>query len=278
MDPVSTLFVAIGLIAIVAGLVFVAVTRQAMKRTAWGIVAVGAILTASGFFITPLLFATSAGPATAPSGASISVASATAPALPSGCTLYTATNNIFCTVVFNKTSNALYIQPALADSAGHGSGTGHGQNYLQAAWKMIRTDAINTTFSFGATVVTIPTFNSLGATPTGYSPVGYKAATSSTNGQWQVFPGQGTLANQYPTGNAPGAATNVITTGVPIQSFSSALLSWHISLAGGNSTSFPQTAAQAWANNTQQIMAFSFANAGSLSAWTVSFDILGWDP
>lgn len=234
---------------------------------------VGLVVIGLSVFVPPLIPAsTSNGPSTAPSTAAVSVVLASTPALPSGCTAYTSTNTVNCLIVYNKTSNYFAIQPTLS------SGTAAGQQYLLLGFKVIRTDALNTTFLFGNTLSSIYTTNSLGATPTTYGIIGYTSATSTTPGTWQVFPGSGTLASQKPTVSAPTTATNLETTGLAVQSFGSVTNVWHFSLAGKNSTSAPNLFAQALTNFTAYPNVMTFANApAAQSTWTVTFTMIGWD-
>ena len=271
LSDFATAVLLLGVIFTVLGAIILFAARRSSSRMGWASLAVGIIVIILAVVLVSPLTTTGGGvPSATGTGASINVVSATAPALPAGCTLYASQYQILCTAVFNKTSDYLAVQAAI------GHGTASGATYMQLGFKLIRVDAINATYSFGATVAQLPTFSSLGATPTQYGPIGYKTATSTTNGQWQIYPSAGTLANQYPTVAAPTTSSGVITTGVPIQSFSSATLVWHMTFAGSNSTSFPMTAAQAWANNSYEYSTFTFANAGASATWTVGFDLLGW--
>jgi len=257
-----------GLFLAVVGVILVLVLRGASLKPAVGVILVGIVILVIGLGAVALA-PTSTSAAAAPPTATINVLSGTSPALPSGCTLLSTTNVINCDVVFNSTSGYLAISPTVAD-------TFHLPVYLDAPFNMIRTDAVNQTYSFASTLTGIATFSSIGSNPTTYAPVGYKTATSTQPGQWQVYPDQGTLAGQKPTVVAPTTATGIETTGVPLQAFSSKIIGWHITLAGSNGTAFPNAAAQAWTNYTAEPTTFAFANAGTGGTWTVNWILIGW--
>lgn len=223
----------------------------------------------------PTLNSNGNGNASTPTGGTYNVVFATAPAVPTGCTEFVSTNTEFCTVVFNSTTNYLAIQSSVAS-------TFHNPNYLVTPWNLVRTDNANRTFSANVTLTTVPTFNSLassGGSTTVCSPLGYTTATSSKTGQWQAFFDQGTFASQKPTGNAPNAGSSALSTGVPVTAFGSKVVGLHESLAGGNSTSFGTTCAQAWTNNTSVSVVVTVAQGyapASQVSWTIQFDLLGW--
>lgn len=256
----------------VVGIVMAVFVKPGKRATGTlGGVAVGfGILFLTIAVLSPSTLTTGGGQTqTAPPAATLNILSGSTPALPAGCTLYQNTFTIACTIVYNKTTNYFAISTTVATSGK--------PVYLVLPFSMIRTDAINQTFSFSSTVASIPTAASIGATPTVYSVVGYTAATSTVNGQWLVYPDQGTLATQKPTVNAPSVSTNVETTGVPIQAFGSKVLGWHITLAGSNSTSAPAAFAQALTNYTAYPMTFTFSNAaGAQASWTLTWTMIGW--
>ena len=268
MDPIWATIGVIGFFVFLAGLVWWALGRGPAKHAVAGFgIVIGLAMVGVAFLVGPSfpLANTGQGQGAPQPGGTFNNVFGTTPALPTGCTYYQSANYVFCTVVFNSTSAYLAVQSSVA-------ATFHNPQYLVIPENLIRTDNANTTFTEAATLTTVPTFNSLGSSPTLYSPLGYKAATSNTPGQWQFFFDQGTQASQKPTVTAPGTATNVITSSVPVKAFSSQVVGAHFSLAGGNSTSFPNAAAQAWANNTVEAFTLTYGS----TALQVQLDLLGW--
>jgi hypothetical protein len=267
----------LGLIGFFVGVFLVLAPGGRGRKHVWLAMPIFAVVAFIGFGVTSLSPASVAAP-TAPAQAQLNVVVASAPALPSGCTLYSSQYQVTCTTEYNYTSNAFCIVSSFAATHACKSGT----NYILLPFKLIRTDCgcgnLNATFSFANTVTSIYTANSLGSNPQPYSPVvGFTAATSTSPGQWQLYPSAGTFASQKPTASAPGTTANVETTNIPIGTFATVTNTWHISLPGSNSTSAPATFAQALQNYTAYSLAFSFANAqGQSGTFTLYDTMIGW--
>jgi hypothetical protein len=143
--------------------------------------------------------------------------------------------------VYNYTSNYFGIEAANTSTCNWASGACHLTNYLLFPLTLSRTDAVNQTFGYTTTVTTLPTFTTVGGSPTTYSINGYKPASGSSTGQWQTFFSLGSYANQNPSAAAPATVSNVLSSLVGIAPFKSATQVLHISLLGSNSTSAPLT-------------------------------------
>lgn len=273
MDPTVSLLALIAFFVGLGGLVWLAWGKGPAHHPVGGLFALIGFGILTVVLLFPAAFSGTSGNSTPlAAGGTFNNVFGTTPALPTGCTFYQSQDNVACTVVFNSTTDYLAIQASVA-------ATFQKPIYIDLPFNLIRTDNANTTFTESTTLSTVPTFNSLGSSPQTYSPLGFKSATSATPGQWQVYADQGTQANQKPTASAPSTSSNVLSTSVPVKAFSSQTVGWHLTLAGSNSTSFPATAAQAWANNTNEVFTFSFGGgSGStgFESFTLTLDLLGW--
>jgi hypothetical protein len=182
---------------------------------------------------------------------------------------YSSTANYFCVEASNATCGP---------TAGH---TSTWPNYLYLPFTMARTDPSNVTYGFTATVRSVPTYTTVGGSATAYSFVGYKPASGTSNGQWQVKWTTGSLAGQFPSGSAPSVTSNLISTLEGIKGFGSATAGLQVSLPGGNSTSAPlsgSTPALFSGTTIQQFVAypmtltFGSSNPGTI---TINFIVIG---
>lgn len=264
----SGLAFVMGLVLVALAFVLIFVLRGKGMRPAVGVGLLGVVVIVLGLVGGALAPAATTTPPIAPPAAACAVQLASAPALATGETWNTISNTLTVDLVYNKTSNFFFVSSTVGASTSK-------PNYVLFPIKLVRTDPINQTFSFPVSIASIPTANSLGATPTTYSVVGNTPATSTTPGIWQAYFSAGTLANQKPTVSAPSVSTNVISDGTPVTSFGSVTSVLHISLAGGNSTSAPTLFAEALQNYTSYPMTVSVGN-GSPSLLTIDFILIGW--
>jgi len=202
----------------------------------------------------------------------------TTPALIAGETWNQQTSTLTVLLLYNNTGNYFCVASTFAATHGCASGgAGSNTHPLDVVFplNLVRVDAYNGTALFSLGITTIPTALSLGSSASLYSIIGFKGATSTTPGQWQVYNSAGTLASQYPSVNAPSQATNVMTDGIAVPAFSSTADTLHIHLAGTNSTSAPNLFAQALTNYTAYNMGISVSQSTPASI-TVTFELIGW--
>ncbi len=264
------------LVLIVAAVFFIgigAVIAFAMKgkglRFGGGLAVFGVVLLAGGFLAPALLPASSSvAPGPAPPSATINVVENSSVSLPNGETWNAATSTFTVDLVYNSTSYYLAVNNVVAGTSGK-------HNYVVFPFNLIRTDAINATYSFAASLAQLETVVSLGSTPTAYSFLGYTAATGTSPATWQAFWNAGTEKNLKPSGAAPGTVSNVLTTGVPVKAFSTASVNLVMSLAGGNSTSAPTTWAEAIQNYTTYSYTLTFGQ-GVPGEVTIDWVLIGW--
>ena len=267
----------IGFALLLVGGVVALVSRGARVRSG-GIVALLGIVGIMGAVGVAAM--TPAASVTSPviPGTTVNTLLASTPALPAGETWNQATSTLTVLLAYNTTGN--YYCVVSTASATHGcaaGGAGSAAHPLDVLLplNLIRTDAQNTTALFDLSVASIPTATSLGASSALYSLIGYKSATSTTPGQWQVYNSAGTQANQYPTVSAPSVSTNVLTDGISVSAFSSKLDTVHLHLAGTNSTSAPESFASAIQNYTAYPVTFSVSQS-SPATITVVLEVIDW--
>jgi hypothetical protein len=240
------------IIALIGVLLIVVMRGKGIKATS-GTTLAGVLIFVLGFVVVAVTPAavTNTPPATTQT---VNTLLGSYPALPSGESWNSATNTLTIYLVYNYTASCFAVSPTNASTtstlgiagAGSGCGTATGgakylPNYVLLPLKLVRTDNSNTTAAFPLNVASIPTTQSLGSTPTTYSFIGYKPATSTTTGQWQVKWSAGTTAGLASTVNAPSVTTNIASDSLAVSAFNSAGVVLEESLSGGNSTSAPST-------------------------------------
>jgi hypothetical protein len=173
----------------------------------------------------------------APSTAAVNVLLNTGPTLPTGVSWNSQTNILQVDIGYNYTSKEYVV--AGSNTTPTASAVTFTQGYVNFPLTIVRTDALNSTYSFPLQVTTVPTFTTLNAPTTTYSFVGYTAPTGSSVGNWIMSWSTGTTAGQHSTVNAPSVNTNVLPDGLAVNAFSSKAVLLSISFGGGNSTSAP---------------------------------------
>lgn len=211
-------------------------------------------------------------------GTSVNTLLYTSPALVNGETWNSASSVLTVDILYNVTGS--YFCVAATFAATHGcaaGGAGSATHPLDIVFplNLIRVDANNQTALFNMAITGIPTGTSLGASASTYSVVGFKAATSTSPGQWQTYFSAGTTASQYPSVSAPGTSTNVITDGVAVTAFSHTVNVLHVHLAGTNSTSAPETFAESLSNYTAYPMTLSISQS-TPAVVTLDLIEIGW--
>lgn len=262
-----------GLTAIIA---WVASPRKAFRGGAIGVGIFG-LIAIFGIVIALTAAPVSTSVAAVP-GTTVNTLLASSPALVAGETWNQGASTLTVYLDYNTTGNYFCVVSTFVATHGCASGgAGSAAHPLDVLLplNLIRTDAQNTTALFNVQVTSIPTALSLGSTSSLYSLIGFKTATSTTPGQWQVYNSAGTQKNQYPTVSAPSVSTNVITDGIAVSAFSSTADTLHIHLAGTNSTSAPQAFAEALTNYTAYDMGLSISQSTPATI-TIVFEVLGW--
>lgn len=274
----------VGIVLALMGFVLVLALRgKSLKFSALtmgaGVIIVVASL-ALGAFVAP----TGSTAPPPPPTAYVLVQHGSAPALQTGVTWNANTLTASVPLEYNKTSNGFVI-PGAALVAG----TSGKPSFFEFPISLIRSDAINETFSFPVSISSIFTQVALGSNPQTYSIVGYTPGTSSQTATWQAYFSAGTLANAKPTVTAPTTSTNVLSDPTAVQSFQSVTSTLHIALAGSNSTSAPTLFAEALTNNTgimpvtvtignavSQLPTTGAAATPGVVTVTIDFYLLGW--
>lgn len=268
----------IGLLMGVIGLVGLAIGRGKGAKSLGLIGGIGVVVIVIGIATAVFAPAVSTGSVTPVANTAVNTLLASSPALVAGETWNQGSSTLTVLLAYNTTGSYFCVVSAASATNGCASGgAGSAAHPLDVVFplNLIRTDAVNTTALFNLGVTSIPTALSLGTSSSLYSIVGYKAATSTVPGEWQVYNSAGTMANQYPTVSAPSVSTNVLTDGVAVKSFSSTADTLHIHLAGTNSTSAPEAFASALTNYTAYDMGLSISQS-TPAAITISFEIICW--
>jgi hypothetical protein len=262
--------------------IYLSRTRGAIEAGKWGalFIVIGAVFLVSNLLIGSYLVGQPASVAPPPGGA-VQVTVSGGSLGTAGVTWNQASSTLTVDVVWNYTSNYFGIEAANTSTCGTYSGAAcHPNNYLLLPITMSRTDAINTTFGYTDTVSAVPLFATIGSTPTQYSVNGYKPASGSTPGTWQMFWSAGSYANQNPSVSAPGTSSNVLSSLVGIAPFHSTTNVLHISLAGSNSTSNPATGQTLFQTTTiqqfvAQVETLTISGGATPSSITVDWICIG---
>lgn len=267
----------VGFVVLVTGIFVLAGARKAASRTGWGLAGGGAAL-AVAMFIVAGATTTVTGSVTTVPGTTVNTVLASSPALVSGETWNQASSTLSVYLLYNTTGSYFCVAATAASTHGCAAGgAGSATHPLDIVFplNLIRTDNYNTTALFNLGVTSIPTALSLGSSAALYSLIGFKSATSTTPGQWQLYNSYGTQASQYPTVSAPSVSTNVITNGIAVKGFSSQTDTLHFHLAGTNSTSAPETFAAALTNYTAYPISLAVSQS-TPAVITINLIEIGW--
>lgn len=267
----------IGFSLLLVGGVVALVSRGARVRSGGVVALVGIVGVIAAIGVGALTPAASVTSPIVP-GTTVNTLLASTPALPAGETWNQGASTLTVLLAYNTTGNYFCVVSTGATTHGCASGgAGSATHPLDVLLplNLIRTDAQNTTALFNLGITSIPTALSLGGSASLYSVIGFKTATSTTPGQWQVYNSAGTQKNEYPTVSAPSVATNVLTDGIAVSAFSSTADTVHIHLAGTNSTSAPLAFAEALTNYTAYDMTFSVSQSTPASL-TIAFEVICW--
>ena len=208
----------------------------------------------------------------APSSATLSSYLISYNAAGKGCSLSAQNTIDTCTVVWNYTSNSLFVAPSNGSATGSsGACAGTCNNFIAIGVHSARTDITNATYGFSYAVATLPTTNTLYNPASTYSPiVGYVAATGTAAGYWKLNWGSGSSAGLNPTNAAPSSTSSLTPSIVGIGAFGSATNILHIALPGTNSTYAPS-----WGTGVQ---GSSLIGMTIYSTYTLTFTVGNSNP
>jgi hypothetical protein len=237
-SPAGVLFW-LGLAGVVIGLLVAGLGRMKSAQK-WGLIVIVAsvVVVLLGQVIGAAAPPASTNVPNAPANATLSSYVSTSLLQSATATVWNAnTQTLTAYLVQNYTTGANCLSFTNVTCSTYGIAAGK-PNYLLVPIHSARTDNLNATYSFNYQVASVPTFTSIGTSPTTCSPVGFTTATSTTPGQWKAYWSAGQNSGQLGQQNAPSVTTGVAPDPTPVTAFSSVTNILHISLSGANSTAF----------------------------------------